>query len=157
MIPCRLVKTLASFIPFPALRESVSLRHAERCPACQEKLLSKGEAKSRIFGAEDVEDDPHFWPAVRERIRRMEAAKAPRPSLISPRVQKWAAVTGLALLAAAGLLIVRTHGPLTIPRDKEGPTRFRLNYLKVDSKAIEPVIVQPRDADLVIIWVDGTR
>lgn len=157
MMPCRFVDVFVSVLPLRAFRDAVLLRHAEKCPVCQKKLLSEREARSWIFEAKDVGADPDFWLAVKERIRRQEEVKTLRPPLIFPRVQKWAAVTGLALLAAAGFLIVRSYGPRTIPPGGGGPTRFRLNYLKVDSESIEPVVIQLRDTDLVIIWVDGTR
>jgi hypothetical protein len=157
MIPCRLVDVLASLLPLRIIRDSVRLRHEEKCPKCQEKLLSKWEARPWIFEARDMEDDPNFWPAVKSRIQRLAAAKSLRPLLLLPGVQKWAAIAGLALLMAAGFLIVRTSGPRTMSPDAGGPTRFRLDYLKSDGAPVEPVIIQPRDTDLVIIWVDGVR
>ncbi len=157
MIACRIVDFLTALLPWRLAADTLRLRHAERCPACGERLLSKGEAGSLICKEQDVGSTPEFWPAVMRRIgRRGEAAS----SLASARLAaapKWAALAGTATLAAAAFLIIRGTAPRTASTAPEGPPRFELGVLKFEGKSVTPVVIQPEGSDLIIVWAGIDR
>jgi hypothetical protein len=128
----------------------------ERCPRCAERLLSQAEARAWLVSDDEVEDDPRFWPAVRDKIRGDAAAAASRIPAARPAWQRAAAVAGLFLLAGAGFWLYRELGRGTVSTTAEALLRFRVNSLTVGGQPADAVVIQPPEADLVIVWVDRT-
>jgi hypothetical protein len=148
---------LAAIIPSGRLQDILLSQHAESCPRCGEHLLSKDEAQVWLFDKEDIEADPGFWPAVKDRIGSEKSKKTARPAVSIPRSVRWASVAALIISIVAGIWLFRKPGPEGSSPATDQPIRFRLDYLKVDSKQVNPVVIQPADSGLVIIWVDSTR
>lgn len=154
MFSCRLAELLVKVLPIRRARDMVLRRHMESCPRCAERLLSRAEARAWLISDGEVEDDPRFWPAVRERIRREEAALGTRLAVIRPVWQRAAAVAGFLLLAGAGFWLYRELGRGIASPEREAQIRFRVNSLTVGGEPAGALVIQPPDTDLVIIWVD---
>ena len=158
MMSCRLANRLASVLPSRMLRDNLLLRHMEKCPRCGARLVSKQEARSWLIGAGDVEDDPAFWPAVKGKVRGRASGKPFEPQPRYLIVRRRAAITALFLLVAVGILFIPKPVPETAsPEIDRPPVRFRLNSIMIDGRPINPVVIQPRESDLVIIWADVDR
>ncbi len=154
MVRCRLAELLVKALPLQWARDLVLRRHMERCPHCAERLLSRAEARAWLVSDDEVEDDPGFWPAVRDKIRRDETGDASGRAAIRPVWQRLAAVAGFFLLAGFGVWLYRELGKETVSTTAEAPLRFRVNSLTVGGEPAGAVVIQPPDADLVIVWVD---
>ncbi len=157
MIPCRIVDTLTSCLPWRFARDAIRLRHGEACPLCGKRLASKAEAGSLIRTGEGVGDGKEFWSGVK---RRIEHSGGARPAPLRPRLSpasNWAALAGAAALVAAGFLIIRGGAPRTALSRTGEPVRFEIGSLKVDGKSVTPVVIQPEGSDLVIVWAGIDR
>jgi hypothetical protein len=152
MIPCRLVSALLVIIPFRRLQENLLSHHAERCPCCEAKLLSKHETRPWLIEENDIQDDPDFWSTVEDKIRRDASEKIPRPMAKLPVSLRWAAIAALFISTVAGFWFFRNSSPEGISPETHNLMRFRLNYIRIDGAPVEPVVIQPRDTDLVIVW-----
>jgi len=154
MFRCRLAEFLVNVLPFPWARDLVLRRHMECCPRCAERLLSRAEARAWLVADDDVEDDPHFWPAVRAKIRRDDAA--PESVIPAPRPvwQRAAAVAGFLILAGAGFWLYKELGQGSVSTTSQALLRFRVNSLTVGGEPAAAVVIQPPEPDLVIVWVD---
>jgi hypothetical protein len=148
---------LTVIIPSRRLRDIFLSHHAERCPRCGANLLSKNEARPWFFDKRDIHDDPSFWPAVRDKIGSEKSKKTSRPMVSFPKSLRWASIAALFISIVAGIWLVRKAGPEGNSPSTDQPVRFRLDYLRVDGRQVDPVVIQPADSDLVIIWVEGTR
>ncbi|MDH4196870.1 MAG: hypothetical protein OEW05_05635 [Candidatus Aminicenantes bacterium] len=154
MFRCRFAELLVKALPLRWARDLVLRRHMERCPHCAERLLSRAEARAWLVSDDEVEDDPSFWPALRDKIRRDEAAIGSCPAVIRP-VWRWtAAVAGFLLLSGAGFWLYRELGQGTVSIMADAQLRFRVNSLTVGGEPAGAMVIQPPDTDLVIIWVD---
>jgi len=155
MFRCRLAEFVVKALPLWWARDIVLRRHMERCPRCAERLLSRAEARAWLVTGEEVEDDPRFWPAVRDKIRGDEAAVVSRtPDALRPVWQRAAAVAGLLLIAGAGFWLYRELGEESVSPAVEAQLRFRVNSLTVGGEPAAAVVIQPPEPDLVIVWVD---
>jgi hypothetical protein len=115
-------------------------------------MLSKVEARRWLVEGKDVEDDPGFWPAVRDKVRQRRSGDDLHPSPRYLVTRRWAAIAALMLLIVAGIWFMEKSGPGVISPATDYPIRFRLNYIRIDGAPAEPVIIQPQDTDLVIVW-----
>lgn len=154
MFRCRLAELLVKALPLRWARDLVLRHHMERCPRCAERLLSRAEARAWLVSGDEVEDDPRFWPAVRDKIGRDAAAVVSRTPIARPVWQRAAAVAGLFLLAGAGFWLYRELGRGTVSPAVEAQVRFRVNSLTVGGEPAAAMVIQPPEADLVIVWVD---
>ena len=154
MFSCRLAEFLMKVLPLRWARDLVLRRHMESCPHCAERFLSRAEARTWLVSDDEVEDDPAFWPEVRERIRREEGALGTRPAGIRPVWQRAAAVAGFLILAGAGFWLYKELGRGTISTTSQAALRFRINSLTVGGEPAAAVVIQPPEPDLVIVWVD---
>jgi len=152
MKSCRIIKALSSVLSLGILRDLVLCHHSEGCPCCDTNMLSKAEARLWLFEGKDVEDDPRFWPAVRDKIRQERTRNDLYPSPRYLVARRWTAIAALILLVGGGVWFIGRSGPEGIPPVMSSPIRFRLNYLKIDGASVEPVIIQPWDTDLIIVW-----
>jgi len=154
MFSCRLAEFVVRALPLRWLRDLVLRRHMERCPRCAERLLSRAEARTWLVSEGEVEDNPAFWPAVRDRIRREDAAVVPAAPSARPLWQRAAAVAGFLALAGAGFWLYRELGRGIASPAAEAQLRFRVNSLTVGGEPAGATVIQPPEPDLVIIWVD---
>jgi hypothetical protein len=153
---CRLVEFLVNVVPLRSLQDCLVRRHVQKCPCCAERLVSREEARLSLSGERDVAEDPDFVRKVVARAARSEPS-ADIAGFGARRFVRWAAAAaGLVLVVGATLWFVlgRGGGPgQTGPGPGEGDT-FRINFLNVDGAPAETMLIQPRDSDMVIIWVD---
>jgi len=137
-------------------------RHIEGCPACQGRLASREEARRALFRVSDAGGLDGLWPAVREAIVSGKGRPAPstafsRKPSVGRAGWRWAAAAGgFAAAAAVTLSLVRfflsAPGPVSAGADR--PDRFRLYRATISGQPAQTIVVQEKNPDMVIVWVE---
>lgn len=154
MVFCRLVEFLIDTIPVRAFQDSLVRHHVQRCRRCEDRLVDRVSARLCLAGEDRIADDPAFVRKVRARAAQKIVSEAPgRPPAYSPL--RWAAaVAGLVLVVGLGLWLVLDRASDRGRAGAENAEIFRINYLNVDGAPADTLVIQPRESNLVIIWVD---
>jgi len=154
MFFCKLVEFLINILPSRGFQDFLVRRHVITCSRCKGRLISREVALQLLSGEKDVEEDPLFVRAVKKRASEGALLEEPR----RPRVRlfaQWAAsVAGLMFVVASLLWLSRSRGDNHSRLETDEGEKFRINYLNVDGAPAEALVIQPRDSDMVIIWVD---
>ena len=154
MFFCGLVEFLVSALPVRGLQDFLVRRHVQKCPRCAGRLISREEARLCLEGERDVPEDPIFVRKVAGRAAQEMTRKGPWRSRKKP-FARWAyAAAGLLFFVGVLLWFSRGGGRNSGRLAVDTREKFRINYLKVDGAPADALIIQPRDSDMVIIWVD---
>jgi hypothetical protein len=150
---CRTVERLYAALPLRPFRDWLIRAHMERCPRCQERLLSRDEARRLLVRPEEVGDAGSLWRRISEAACRAETATAPR-GRGGRQVWQWSAAAALALVVAmAGLWLLRESGrPDLAARAAAPPDRLEIAYVKVGGQPAQTFIYQPLGTDTVFVW-----
>ena len=153
MTSCRLVEFVINTIPVRKFQDFLIRRHVQRCPRCQTRLVSREAVRLGMTNEEDIGANESFFRAVAARVARGRTTRA--LGRVSPLpFGRWAVATGLLLTAGAVLWLVLAQGDGPVRVISDESEKFRINYFNVDGAAANPLVIQPRDSDLVIIWAD---
>ena len=154
MLFCRLVEILVIAVPWRGFQDILVRRHVLKCPRCEGRLISRDVALQFLSGERDVEEDPVFVRTVKKRVSEGASLEEPR----RPRVRsfgRWAAsVAGLMLILVSLFWFSRSRGDDPGRLETDRGEKFRINYLNADGAPADALVIQPRDSDMVIIWVD---
>lgn len=128
--------------------------HAEECPACQSRLLSREEARALLVQPGEMKSNETLWTDIVSRIRDEEraavrAARRPGPKL-------------LLAMAAASLVIAmfisfwswRGYQSESAFPAEDHKELFYINYLKVGDEPAQAFIFQPHDSPVIIVWAE---
>ena len=109
---CRTVERLYAALPLRPFRDWLIRTHMDRCPRCQERLLSREEARSLLVRPGQTGDAAALWRRISEEAGR--PAPAPKAKGSGGRLAwQWAAASAMAaVLALTGFWLLReTGGP----------------------------------------------
>jgi hypothetical protein len=145
------------------------LRHVEKCPACQARLIGREDARRWLVQADQIGGLDGLWPAIR---KAMDAGPAPRavaqggaaflasspPSRPKLRFLRWAAATsGLGGAALAILTILA----LVVPRgvDFAGAADPQHDSLRIVSASVagqpaETYIIEIPENRMILVWIE---
>ncbi|MDW7762066.1 MAG: hypothetical protein SCM96_15675 [Acidobacteriota bacterium] len=154
MNACRIVDCLSRMPLIRPWTGRIVERHLEKCRACAALFLGRDEAKSLLVDAARV--------GRLGRIR-IDAASVPPPGasrrrrLMEGRLSWFPALSG-----AAAVLVLVVSGFLMLDRlptpAENGPPAaddgFRISYIKIGGEPANAFIFQPRESDMVIVWVE---
>lgn len=150
---CRAFKVISGMLPVRAWRGTILGRHIDRCPSCQASLANPEEAQDFLPRPEGFSGQDSVWPAVEARIRAM--SEAPVRSAY-PSGRRWKPLMGLAVLAAALVLIfvvTRPPRPADDARSMVSLEDFRLDSVEAWGRPAQALIYQAGDPLTTIIWV----
>lgn len=152
---------LFRLVRFRGLRDGLA-RHIEGCPACQRRLASREDARRVLFRVSDAGGLDALWPAVRLAIASGEGRPAAAEALAvrapAPRTGwRWAAAAGgFAAACAVVFSLVRffLSGPGPVQAGADRPDLFRLYSATIAGEPAQAIVVQERNPDMVIVWVE---
>lgn len=158
MLRCKTVEFLFEALPLDAWRAFLLLRHVDRCPACQARLVGLEGSRSLLA----VPPGPDEWTGLRSRIRARVAPKSAGTVRIgrrrSERILRWAPSAAMLLvLAATGVWLFRDGGRRAgVPEGPGTQDRFELDYIRVGGQPAGAYIYQPQGSDIIIVWAEKT-
>lgn len=150
---CRTVDLLYAAVPLRPFRDWLIRAHMERCPACQERLLSREEARGLLVSREALGDPDGLWRRISaEAALRMSAAEA-RPARGVP-AWRWASVAAAAaVVAVTGFWLLRQTGRSGFELSAAAPVdRFEIAYVNVGGAPAQTFVYQPQGSDTVFVW-----
>jgi hypothetical protein len=154
---CRTVEGLYAALPLRPFRDWLIRIHMDKCPRCQERLLSREEARRLLVRPEDTGEAKALWRRI-----AAEAGRSVPASDIRPRggrlVWQGAAVFALtAAVAIGGFWVLRETGaPRFAARAAAPPDRFEIAYVNVGGSPARTFVYQPRGTDTVFVWAQKT-
>jgi hypothetical protein len=154
MIYCRLAEFVINAIPIRGLQDFLIRRHVQKCPRCEARLISREAARSFLNADMNIAEDPGFVRTVMARAARRNSPEVAGPTGAHGFARWAAAAAGLALVVGVTLWLVLDERGASGRKETEGGETFRINYLNVDGAPVNPLVIQPRDSDMVIIWAD---
>jgi hypothetical protein len=153
MFRCQITNFFYTVWPQKVWRDYLIRRHIERCPSCQAKLASRGEAESLLMNENRISPQPSLWPRVKPGLVRIEGGLERKTQFSGRRRWRWAAVAaGFLIVGLSSFWVLRDYKPDKIVPDREAET-FRINYLKVENKPAQAYLYQPLESNLIIVWV----
>jgi hypothetical protein len=154
---CRTVERLYAALPLRPFRDWLIRAHMDRCPRCQERLLSREEARSLLVRPGQTGDAAALWRRISEEAGR--PAPAPKAKGSGGRLAwQWAAASAMAaVVALTGFWLLReTGGPGFDARAITPADRFEIAYVKVGGAPAQTFVYQPRGTDTVFVWAQKT-
>jgi hypothetical protein len=154
---CRTVERLYAALPLRPFRDWLIRAHMDRCPRCQERLLSREEARSLLVRPGQTGDAAALWRRISEEAGR--PAPAPKAKGSGGRLAwQWAAASAMAaVVALTGFWLLReTGGPGFDARAVTPAERFEIAYVKVGGAPAQTFVYQPRGTDTVFVWAQKT-
>jgi hypothetical protein len=163
-----LVKLAVSVLPRGGIREAI-LRHVDRCPACQARLIGRADARRWLVQADQVGGQDGLWPAVRKALDQATASRAavqgsaafraaPPPPGPKSRALRWAAAAGGIGAAVLAVLTVLT---LFLPRGVNlaeaadaSPDPLRIVSASIGGGPAETYIIEIPEDRLVLVWFE---
>jgi len=154
---CRTVERLYAALPLRPFRDWLIRAHMDRCPRCQERLLSREEARSLLVRPGQTGDAAALWRRISEEAGR--PAPAPKAKGSGGRLAwQWAAASAMAaVIALTGFWLLReTGGPGFDARAVTPAERFEIAYVKVGGAPAQTFVYQPQGTDTVFVWAQKT-
>lgn len=154
---CKTVERLYAALPLRPFRDWLIRIHMDRCPRCQDRLLSREEARSLLVRPDRAGDAAALWRRISEDAARL--APAPEAQGSGGRLAwQWASVAAAAVVVAmAGYWLLReTRGPGFDARAIAPADRFEIAYVKVGGAPAQTFVYQPRGTDTVFVWAQKT-
>jgi hypothetical protein len=154
---CRTVERLYAALPLRPLRDWLIRAHLERCPRCQERLLSREEARRLLVRPEETGEAEALWRRIAEQADRAASASNARPRGGRLAWQGAAAFALTAAIAIGGFWVLRETGrPGFEARSAAPPGRFEIAYVKVGGEPAQTFVYQPQGTDTVFVWAQKT-
>ncbi len=157
MIGCRWSELLFRVLPVKAWRGRLLARHVDGCPACRQELASLEEAGRFAIRPESAGPGGSFWPAVQAGIERRRTEG--RRSVLMTR-RPWLYAAGISATAAVAVFVVltlRSPKPGGSARPEPAAQEFRLDSIELGGAPARAYLYQPRDSDLLMIWIGESR
>ena len=154
---CKTVERLYAALPLRPFRDWLIRTHMDRCPRCQERLLSREEARSLLVRPGQTGDAAALWRRISEEAGR--PAPAPKAKGSGGRLAwQWAAASAMAaVVALTGFWLLReTGGPGFDARAITPADRFEIAYVKVGGEPAQTFVYQPQGTDTVFVWAQKT-
>jgi hypothetical protein len=150
---CRTVEGLYAALPLRPFRDWLIRTHMERCPRCQERLLSREEARRLLVRPEETGDAEALWRRITEETVRAVPAPDVRPRGGRLAWQGAAVFAMTAAMVIGGFWVLReTGGPGFEARAAAPPGRFEIAYVKVGGAPAQTFVYQPQGTDTVFVW-----
>jgi hypothetical protein len=154
---CKTVERLYAALPLRPFRDWLIRIHMDRCPRCQERLLSREEARSLLVRPDQTGEAAALWRRISEEAGRL--APAPKAKGGGGRLAwQWAAVAAMAaVIALTGFWLLReTGGPGFDARAIAPADRFEIAYVKVGGEPAQTFVYHPQGTDTVFVWAQKT-
>jgi len=154
---CRTANFVYAALPFRPLRDWLIRTHMERCPRCQERLLSPEEARGLLVAPGQLGDPLARWRRIAGEAGRAAGLPETRPAAAGAG-WRWAAAmaTVLAVAATGFWLLHETGGPAVGPGRAAAAERFELAYVKVGGAPAQAFVYQAQGTDTVFVWAQRT-
>lgn len=154
MFLCRFVEILVRAVPVPQFQDFLIRRHVHGCPRCSVRLITQKQARNFLNVESDFASNPEFNTAIKEKIKQAKREKELGKPLHRP-FGRWE-ITAAGLIVAIGVILwfSRDRGGDRIHPEAGPPEKFRINHLVVDGVETNPMIIQPQESDMVIIWIE---
>mgnify|MGYP001079677661 FL=1 len=150
---CRIADRLYAAVPLRPFRDWLIRAHMERCPACQERLLSREEARGLLVSKEALGAPGDLWRRIAAGEASRTAAAEARPARGVP-AWRWASAAAMAaVVALTGFWLLRQTGRPGFELAAVAPTdRFEIAYVNVGGAPAQTFVYQPQGTDTVLVW-----
>jgi hypothetical protein len=155
MSRCKTVNFFYALIPLSRWRDFLIRRHIEGCAHCQAALTSRDEARSLFVQEGTVGIEPAFWGDVETRLAdetHQPIMRAGRRATAILRPHRWAVAVVLLLVLVTGYWLLKDFHPEAISVAAAAPSRFELEYVRVDGRPADVMIYKPQGSDMIIVW-----
>jgi len=154
---CKTVELLYAALPLRPFRDWLIRIHMDRCPGCQERLLSREEARGLLVRPDQTGDVEALWRRISDEACRL--APSPKAKGSGGRLAwQWAAVAAMAMVVAlAGFWLLReAANPGFEARAAAPADRFEIASIQVGGVPAQTFVYQPQGTDTVFVWAQKT-
>jgi hypothetical protein len=104
-----------------------------------------------IFQQDDVKDYRELWPGIKSGILK----RKPGEKAGIPLYRRWGfAVSGILAILLVGFMFYALLMEKGTRSEQEGEARFRINSIRVGDEPATPFVYQPKDSDMILVWVE---
>jgi hypothetical protein len=150
---CKIVDLLYAALPLRPLRDLLIRTHMDSCPICQERLVSRAEARGLFVVPEGVGDTEGLWRRISSRVGPATEGRDRRPAAAGAGWRWAAAAAAAAVVAVTGFWLLReVERPGFGPESIAAADRFEIDYVKVGGAPAQTFVFQPQGTDTVFVW-----
>lgn len=155
MFRCKMVNFFFGLLPLKIWRGFLVRRHIESCPSCQARLTSREEVRSLLVEKDGLTSAQQLWHGIEAGLETRPETKEREARLLGWKRWRWAAVAaGLFIVGLTSFWLFKGYQQEITMSGGEASERFRINYLRVDNKPAQAYLYQPRESNMIIIWVE---
>jgi hypothetical protein len=154
---CKTADFIYVALPFRPLRDWLIRTHMERCPRCQERLISPEEARGLLVAPGQMGDTTVLWRRIAGKAGRTDGLPETRPAPAGAGWRWAAALATVLAVAATGFWLLReTGGPGLGPGGAAPAGRFELAYVKVGGAPAQTFVYQAQGTGTIFVWAQRT-
>jgi hypothetical protein len=155
MSRCKTVSFFYALIPVNRWRDLLIRRHIDGCARCQAGLASRAESRSLFVQEGTAGIGRTLWTAVESGLADVTSGSRTTIEPRAPaalRTRRWAVTAALLLALVTGYWILKDFQPEAVSPAAAAPSRFEIEYIRIDGQPADVVIYQPQGVDMIIIW-----
>jgi hypothetical protein len=149
MLRCKIFGFAFSLVPLKKWQNFLIGFHMEKCPKCQNLLISREDVQGITIHENHFEDTDSIWDGFEQKVRE---AKTGRQHVLSPR---WSWAYGIAvvlILGAAAIWFALSPQFRKNQVEESLNGHFRINYMRIENKPAQAYFFQPQDSHMIIVW-----
>lgn len=149
MSRCKIYGYAFSLVPLKKWQAFLIRFHMERCPECQNMLISREAVQEITIHENHLKDTDAIWDGFEQKVRE---AKSHKQRVFSPR---WSWVYGISVALMLGAVAIWFALSPQFRKNQVEESlngHFRINYMRIENKPAQAYLFQPQDSYMIIVW-----